>query len=53
MEPWRPDFELNVEGYFDERLLEIAAGAGVVDAPRPLRIIEGDCFYPLRGGLDG
>lgn len=24
MEPWRPDFELNVEGYPDERLLEIA-----------------------------
>jgi pyridoxine 5-phosphate synthase len=23
MEPWRPDFELNVEGYPDERLLEI------------------------------
>lgn len=24
MEPWRPDFELNIEGYPDERLLEIA-----------------------------
>ena len=47
MEPWRPDFELNVEGYPDERLLEIVRVVRpeqctlVPDAPDVLTSEEG------------
>jgi pyridoxine 5-phosphate synthase len=47
MQPWRPAFELNIEGYPDERLLEIVAAARpeqctlVPDAPGAFTSEEG------------